>query len=76
MNDKYTVILKWTLVSDHLPESSGVYLATVKDVNRKGECNYYTDTMYFDYKFQRFEDITWENDDVVAWMKLPEPLEI
>lgn len=74
MNDKYTVTSKWILVSDHLPKTSDTYIVTAKIVTESGECLYYKDTVYFDDILQKFMDITWEHEDIVAWMDLPEPL--
>lgn len=58
---KGTFVSRWIPVSERLPEEAGVYLVTMKD--------------HEVYELS-FSDERWfvqGNDEIVAWMPLPEP---
>lgn len=71
---------KWIPMTERLPKKSGTYLVTMrvkpfciaKNFD-KPRYNITTYAYYFKRENQWTPDDEWEDDEIVAWMPLPEP---
>lgn len=62
---------KWILCSERLPEQSGKYIVTVK--NLTGYWILENNVFVCDYQYDEFIFQGWEDNKVIAWQPLPTP---
>ena len=68
---KQTKVGEWILCSERLPDKAGKYIVSVK--NMAGFWILDNPVFVCDYEFDTFIFQGWEDNDVIAWMPLPEP---
>lgn len=62
---------QWIPCSERLPTESGKYLVTVKNLTRFWILK--EPVFVCNYEFNEFMFQGWEDNEVIAWMPLPEP---